>query len=737
LAEGQVGEREDRLRRIRYLDFTLGAWRPREAAFQLAANLEVELRSLAPEDPERAVMAVGARSVDIDAEGDPTVVTAHDDAARIAKKLPGGAVVVVLSPRFGLPLRVENEWFFLFLRRLGISVTIIGDEPAITTIASNPFERRRGIVPPEWIGRPELIAAEGLRLLRFFPGLLPRALAEKREVTSDAVGLAPAGRDFFLIPTGYRDKDPRDSARDFDAMAEIEAADDGFLAISQTFCTSYFADADRLAGLGREVFRRGGVDLARDLLARARAVARNPTDAARVDLHRQEVRIFERDFAAAAAAPDPSRRAPAELLPRLHLLRGFGAATAGNLAVAEPDAAILLVRLRQAEPLSADDLTFLDALARARLRRGDIDGAAALAQAIEAALGRVSDADPRIVFLNALTAAAIARKRGDAPAHRVALERAFAGSLGVRSLAEILEMNVWEARAESDPVFPAARLAWLRAAFAWLAFEPSEGLGFHAALAVLGGEEVSRPNLENAVSEALVAALQKAWPEVDAARRSRLPAIRPGGAASIHPEKIFGAPGIAVLWSPEAAVTPVRPPTRARLVRLALDALAELCPKSSEIEAGTILVDANLGIDLPRSRPDVNAVALRTGVKEIVYGTDARVLTDGERRRLAADLHVGLSPVVAKIETVEGRTIVGFRRRLPDKVLSADEAAIVEPFRDGSRLSLAALVMTLGKPVEAIEPDLRRLESERVLGMEVTARAPSLHEDGHAVGTAG
>ena len=172
MSESRSATLDDVLRRARTVDLTLGAWRPREAAFQLAAQTGVALASLFPDDPERAVMDFGVRSIDVAATGDPLIMIAHDDAACIGPALPGGGLVAVLAPRDGLPLRVENEWFFTFLRRHGLSVALLGDDVP-SALAKTPFERRRGLVAPEAPSAAPALSPEQRRILRFFPGLLP------------------------------------------------------------------------------------------------------------------------------------------------------------------------------------------------------------------------------------------------------------------------------------------------------------------------------------------------------------------------------------------------------------------------------------------------------------------------------------------------------------------------------------------------------------------------------------
>ncbi len=173
---GEIGQAvvslagDETARRARYVDLTLGAWRPREAAFQLAASLDL---ALPPGDD--SFSAAGLAAVHAEGAGDPLIMTAWQDAALIAPQLPGGSTVAVLAPRWNLPFRVENEWFFFFLRRYGLSITLIGDDVA-TSVSKSLFERRRHVVAP----RDRDPAGRGIR--RAAPGapLLPWPAADRR-----------------------------------------------------------------------------------------------------------------------------------------------------------------------------------------------------------------------------------------------------------------------------------------------------------------------------------------------------------------------------------------------------------------------------------------------------------------------------------------------------------------------------------------------------------------------------
>ncbi len=330
-----------------YVDLVLGAWRPWEAATQLAAALGVTL----PPGPARALSACD--EIDDAAVGDPLIFRAHAAAARIAAALPAAGVVVVLTPRFGLPLRHDNEWFFLFLKRRGIAIVFVGDEPEVTVIGRSVFERRGDVGEPPLGATLGALSPAQERLLRFFPGLLPRSLAEKQRIAIGDAFLVPVGPDHFLIPPGWRDSDPREAAPDLDAMADLEAADAGLASLAQRYCTAHFADSATLCGLSAAIEEGGALDIASELAERARQVALTPAEMATADIRRQEIRRRLGRAAQMLALPPPSRRASNEARHRLDRLKLGAALAVGRTAGLHADLGPLAAKLGAGEPMAA------------------------------------------------------------------------------------------------------------------------------------------------------------------------------------------------------------------------------------------------------------------------------------------------------------------------------------------------------------------------------------------------
>ena len=709
----------DRPRAVHYVDLVLGAWRPREAAFQLAAGLGVALQ---PNPPTDAGTLIGPEAIDVAARGDMPVNQAWDDALRISAGLRGGGVIAVLAPRFGLPLRADNEWLFHFLRRLGRAVVILGDEPQMHAIEKSPFERRRSVVLPERDIDPDRVDPERLRLLRFFPGLLPRPIADAASLVDESFGLIPVGDDRFLVPTSYRDTDPRKAAFDFDLLEVFEDKDDGFKATAQYHCTNHFADSAVLVALARRCFACGARDIADDLVRRARAVAGDPAAVARAEIARHEMAIAERRFADVIGAPRLSPRAPAPDREEQQRLKDWAALAIGDLSGSAAFVNTALSRLGGETAVDPDDVMRLDHIVRARHSAGDIEGATTLARSVASALAHDGDTvDQRLVYANAMSLVRLYQARGYGVGLVREIDRAFTTMLGARCLSDVLLMNVLRAKSERDQTAPGAASCWLRAALLWLCLEPSGELSREAAEVLLGGKIVARATLANEISLALADALAASWPSIAQGEARRVPHFHPASAISaIPPRRMYAGNGAAVVWSTEVVPSPPPPSPRARLIQLACAALAEICPPFAKVDGGMTTIDINAGVDIPASRTEALSAALRLPVDEFHYGDERIWLKADERSRLAGDLEVRLSPIVAAVTDGDDGVTVSFKRYLPQLGLAGSEAQLVAALRGGKphRLRTMQLFGEEQSPA-TVEATLRRLEAAHVVRLDL------------------
>ena len=454
------------------VDLCLGAWRAREAAFQLCLQCGLTLDSI-----DGAGVSNGtwnSRGVNVEARGDALISAAYRDGRNLAAALAGGEVRV-LPPKFGAAWRPENEWIFHYLSLAGVALICEGDPPPFRHAPDVPWF----VEGPIAIGTGGPNAAEVTpdqrRLLRFFPGLLPEVLVVALGFSAGVLpGLPTVAPGFRFIPPRWRDQAPGTASAEINGLARRAVFDDGLYAFVQVFGSNLFIDATALARLGFRQFLAGSSHLALDLLARARSGAREPKAAALCDLHTQGIRIFEHRFEEVAAMAAPSPKLPLALQLELRRMKGWGEIMLGRVDSAIDNLRACLDALDQGRPLTEEDIYLINIYALSRYRAGDIAGALALEDQIERCLLAKATPDFRLVFVNAINQARLHRALGNRENYASCLERAFATSDGARSWSEIVQLNVMRADSLAQTDWAEVRGYLLRAALAWLALPAPE-----------------------------------------------------------------------------------------------------------------------------------------------------------------------------------------------------------------------------------------------------------------------
>jgi hypothetical protein len=303
------------------------------------------------------------------------------------------------------------------------------------------------------------------------------------------------------------------------------------------------------------------------------------------------------------------------------------------------------------------------------------------------------------------------------PARDAPLARLATATAGSRSLSEIVALNVLRARFDEDPASEAARSAWLRAAFAWLAFEPFEACPAGAVETVLGTASVPRTQIDQRVCEAIVAALRPWETAGKATGDELLPAVHFRRSGIADPERTIGGPGITLLWSRQMDWVPPSP-FRQQLLGVAWTLFRRIHPEG-EAREGTIIVDDDFGTDLPATREAAIATALRLGVPEVRFGSERILIDAASRQRLSADFRIGLSPAVSGLAGPVDAPVIRFRRRFEDITVVGDEATAVAALRDGGRMPLGTLAVLGGRTIAETEKVLRGLEARHVVRIEL------------------
>lgn len=625
------------------LDVSRGAWRARDAATQLAEALGVPLPD--PEtlydgqDPE----TIG-RGVDAEARGPLPVLVGYRDARALLGHLPDGVRLTVIHDA-DAPPEDENFWFLQYLERFGVPL--------------DPVPLPRGPVAAQNLTTVQRA------LLALFPGPLPVDLAA-------LAGLDPSGGD-FLSP-GIIAPERRVSGAPVSALLRFESRDPRLRLMVQMSGPAHYADPVWLTDTGMALFRAGAQGLALRVLDRACDVAGDPGARAGAELARAGIRIFAHRHAEVAALPDPAPDLPEPVRAQLSMLKAwaemFGPDPAQGLARIAP----AFDRAWQADPPDTDALFLLNIAALGQLRSGDAAAALATEVRIEQALAQAAQIDHRAEFINAINLSRLYRRRGEAAGFRAQVDRAMATSEGLRSAADILQMNLIRALPGGSDTPAPHHL--LRAALAWLVLTPPESIAIRALRQLCPGAEPG-PQVSATVSAALVARLGEAFPDL-----SPLPGrVRVTPITGRAPEGSIGlaTPGAALLLLP-----PGYDPGPALPLDDGQRQVAALVRAVLAREGVALPEDAHLGVDMmgrdiPAGIAGLHALVLRHDLSLGRDGRGARDWTAADRLTLATRARVRLAQGVARIEPGEAV----FKRYLRPQPLTPEESRLLATLAHG------------------------------------------------------
>jgi len=657
------------------VDLSLGGWRARQAATELAAQVDQTLDDTEPYQAQSLfdspASIVGA-GIDAEARGRREVLIAYQDACRLAPLL-AHRCVAVFAPRFGLPWRPENSWFFRFARQLQPTLQL----QFVTDHDATPDD----VLPKAWLssaGGSPVPEPEGApEPWSLWPGLIPGEAA---------AALASAGRldhtyalaGNLLLVDPSRRVDPRVVARDlFDRMASQIGDAPSARAYFIYRGNNLFVDALQLAEHAWAEFANGGMDIALDWLDRAVLCSKTPIEKAVCQSQAQGMRIALGRYREAAAIPDPASSLPDHLRQFLRQTKGWGMVMSNDAAGADGYLQPLIAAVPES-PEDIEQLYLLNIYALVCVRRGDDDAALALEQRIRRAHEGLEFPDARLGYVNALNTARLYRRRGETGDALRLFREAFATTEGVRTEAELIYMNVVLAGCQDGE--DAAR-CWLRAALHWVSAQVPEALLGLRLLTALGCYPL--PEDKDGV-DVVSDALARRLPQSDSIEHIDAPAFQRLAAAPGNADEcraVVGGEG----WGVVLSSRPVRqrlPSTGHRRLRALLwNRICSEVPADSLHAVSAVFIDDRYGRELPTSVAGLMESALRTGCRLVVHDGRVVSLSADQHQRLQSQAVIGMGPAVAQLRLTEPDPQVEYRRYLPARSLSADEVGVLNAWR--------------------------------------------------------
>jgi tetratricopeptide (TPR) repeat protein len=619
--------------------------------------------------------------------------------------------LVVMAPAFGAKWRRGSLSFLTFLAH-GLRP---GDRLAIATLdESSPGLPGLSV---QWRDAPPLPprSSPPAGLGALFPGALDR---EAQQALHFADGY-PLRGGLALVPPEWRCRFTKASRMQFDRLSTAGVAP-WLRAFAQMHGNNYFVDPWFLCAQANLRLAEGGHEIALDLLERAATCAQSLRDRAVLSALLQGHRIALMRYGEVVSAPDPSAALPGSLAGALLMTKGWGLVMSAQAERAEPYMQRARELLRPVlGPHATQFLYLLNISALNRLNLGDYETALRIEKEIEAVAPQPSsgECDYRLRYVNSINIARLYRRANRFDLAESYFEQAFETTAGARTESDLIYTNVCQARLYSaQGQGTAAMRAWIRAALHWLSADAPEALGWRVLSAIVGRKATAADTSPEEVAQALCANLSKSA-ESSGVKLSSNPGAGPcvfvrAERAVDAPFFAIGAEGFSVLLGNRAAAGDggaFRGPQRDELAGLALALMGEICHAGDLLENATVLVDDRLGCEMAATREEMVDTAVRWNIGQTRWGGQSIPISGELRAELLRKAAVRPGPAVAHMDCGPAGAVVRFKRYLPPRILSTDEASAV------TRL------VTEGEPLcpELFEV-VRKLESDRVLAVRVT-----------------
>jgi tetratricopeptide (TPR) repeat protein len=716
-------------------DLSLGAWRTHQVAAEFRAQLGLEGETPTPaagNDAGSGRSRVG-RLIDMDTRGDRITLEALQQAtevkAAVADRSP--TVFCVFAPRYKLGWEPSDALFVRFFAQA------LQSTPHRLVLVS--FEADDPVVLPDWnitwSSAPRLRTAQlnvaGQTVVGLIPGIVTPQVADALQLTNTASLLELSGS-CLLVPPEWRSDFNNVAPERYDDLVANARQVCWLAAYASCHGSSHTVNTWSLWQHARKEFEAGGFGIALRLLTRAISLARTAAERNVFQLLAQSARIVSSQFKAAADCPDPGEEIPDELRGWLFHTKGWALTMLDRNAEAEPflEKAQHLLRKMQGHE---EYLYLLNISALNRLKLGDWEAALSIEREIRSVLDGVQAGFWQLKYVNALNLARLHKRIRKSETAECYYREAFATSLGVRSDADSIYMNVCQARLDEDRGSRAnAYDAWLRAALYWVSSPVPEAIGRRVIGSILGPRKWPETNVTDCVSAALASHLTANATAAGMDREASLiagadPALAPAFVrfdrlAEIGPPRPWYALRVAERWVLGCATTssPAISSTSNRRLRSALFMLCAAAPQSPITGLPAIVVDDQLGHDMPRTESELLALCLRLGVRELVMDGEPLDLDDVARRRLEGMLRLRLGSAVHHVRFEPQGVLVAFKRYNEPQRLTGVAADVVASVRDAESDAEEACRAWPGDGA-SLMPLLRELERDRIIELYLPA----------------
>ena len=254
-----------------------------------------------------------------------------------------------------------------------------------------------------------------------------------------------------------------------------------------------------------------------------------------------------------------------------------------------------------------------------------------------------------------------------------------------------------------------------------------EALAKRVTLGILNNRLPSNANLTESVSQILIEKLLSLAKASKLDLASKLEYVRPEPRSPVFirrdllPQEIlsgkikscFVLPDCSMLISSLSPTRRIDSINYQRLCSMLFELLKLVYPLKDFTKVKSIIIDDDLGYDIPTTIPELLSSCIRLEVPRIVYGKNIIEIDDELHSNLVRELWVKFTGVFEKIVSTGTENYVSFKRYYPPKIISQEESKVLALLNQ--RMPIEKMQKRCNMKFSNLIKLLRRLEQSRII----------------------
>lgn len=567
-------------------------------------------------------------------------------------------------------------------------------------------------------------------LFTLFPGLVDsNVIASIKLRNYDASpSLFPLGHGIKLVAPELRQDPKRISKLEYDKFA-LQVQPIGWLkAYAQYFGSNYFVDPVFLFNQSWEMFLQGNYEIAIKLTSKAISCTTIPLLKTSLHCFLQGMRIASQKFDEIVNDSTTTETYSMEFRKFLLQAKGWGLVMLDKPIEAESYFSQARILNSKKDKKSLEYLYLLNISALNRFKLGDLHGALAMEKEVENNHALLSQKDWRLEYVNTINTARLYRVLENFDLAEQYYNRAFLTTLGARTENDLIYSNVCIGKLEeAKKSHIRAFMNWVRASLHWISYNTPEALARRVTIGILDHPLPPNTNLIESVSQRFI---EKLLNLASASKLNLYPKLKnvklgqnlpmfirsdffPQEMLSEKTKSCFALPGASIIISNLNLTHRINSPNYQKLCSMLFELLKLVYPSKDFTKIQTIIIDDDLGYDVPDGIPEILGICIRLNLSSMVYGKNVIEIDDNLHLYLERKSHIKFTDVFKKIVTSECKPYVTFKRYYAPKIISDEETKIITCFNHD--ISIEHLEKKSNIKFSNLIILLRKLEKERII----------------------